>query len=271
MAHWTLDDIDWTAFRRDQVDPDLLRVAKAAALVEHNGADYAVYLNNVFSDDAEIRPAIDAWALEEVQHGAALARWAQMADPGWDFAAACKRFADGYKLPLDAATSVRGSRTGELIARCIVETGTSSYYSALADVSLEPVFKQICRRIAADELRHYKLFYGHMRRYQSTENLGRWGRVWTGIGRIAESEDDELAYAYYAANLWPAEYDRKTSARAYARRAYSVYRRAHVERGIGMALKAVGLSPQGWLQRGLAAFAARAIAARARVLARANA
>ena len=43
MAHWTLDDIDWTAFRPDRVDPELLRVAKATALVEHNGADYAIY------------------------------------------------------------------------------------------------------------------------------------------------------------------------------------------------------------------------------------
>jgi hypothetical protein len=271
MAHWTLDDIDWTAFRPDKVDPDLLRVAKAAALVEHNGADYAVYLNNVFAGDDTIRPTIDAWALEEVQHGAALARWAKLADPAWDFDAAFRRFTDGYKLPLDATASVRGSRAGELVARCIVETGTSSYYAALADAADEPVFRQVCRKIAADELRHYKLFYDHMRRYQLAENAGRWRRVATGIGRIAESEDDELAYAYYAANLWPDAYDRRTSARAYARRAYSVYRRPHVERGIGMALKAVGLRPQGVLHRALASVATWAMAQRARSLARAGA
>ena len=39
-----------------------------------------------------------------------------------------------------------------------------------------------------------------MKRYQDAERLGRWGRVRTGLGRILESEDDELAYAYYAAN-----------------------------------------------------------------------
>ncbi len=271
MAHWTLDDIDWSAFRPDKVDPELVRVAKAAALVEHNGADYAVYLNNVFAGDGEFGPAIDVWAKEEVQHGAALARWATLADPAWDFAAASKRFSDGYRLPLDATASVRGSRTAELIARCIVETGTSSYYAALADASEEPVFREVCRRIAADELRHYKLFYDHMRRYQTAENLGGWGRLRTGLGRIAESEDDELSYAYYAANLWPAPYDRRTSARAYARRAYSVYRAKHIERGIGMALKAVGLKPQGWLHRALAHVATRLMAARAASLARAGA
>jgi hypothetical protein len=271
MARWTLDDIDWCSFRPDRVDPELLRVAKAAALVERNGADYAVYLHNVFAGDSAFGPAIDAWAREEVQHGEALARWARLADPAWDFEAASARFTAGYRVPLDLAGSVRGSRTAELVARCIVETGTSSYYAALADAADEPVLKDVCRHIAADELRHYKLFYDHMRRYQAAENLGRWGRVRVGLGRIAESEDDELSYAYYAANLWPAPYDRRTSARAYARRAYSVYRHGHIERGIGMALKAVGLRPQGRLHRTLAALATRLMAARARSLARAGA
>jgi len=190
MAGWTLEDIAWTEFRADRVDPDLLAVAKAAAMVEHNGADYAVYLNNVFADDPAIKPAIDAWALEEVQHGKALARWARMADPAWDFDAAVARFKAGYSLPLDATASVRGSRTGELIARCIVETGTSSYYSALAEASDEPVFAEICRRIAADEFRHYKLFYEHMRRYLQRERIGAVGRARIGLGRLLEAGDD---------------------------------------------------------------------------------
>lgn len=271
MAGWTLDDIDWTGFRADLVDPDLLAVAKAAALVEHNGADYAVYLNNVFADDDTIKPAIDAWAVEEVQHGKALARWARMADPAWDFDGAFKRFVEGYKLPLDAMASVRGSRAGELIARCIVETGTSSYYTALAEAAREPVFAQICRKIAADEFRHYKLFYEHMNRYLARDGIGRVTRVWTGLGRIAESEDDELSYAYYAANLWPEPYDRKTAARAYARRAYAVYRRRHIDRGIAMALKAVGLPATGVLQRPIAALATAFMTRRAEALARADA
>ena len=73
---------------------------------------------------------------------------------------------------LDADASVRGSRTGELIARCMVETGTSSYYTALAEATEEPVLQQICRLIAADEFRHFKLFYDHMRRYLEREQIG---------------------------------------------------------------------------------------------------
>ena len=108
-----------------------MRIIKAASLVEHNGLDYATYLCNVFHDDPTFQDTARQWAREEVQHGEALARWAELADPCWRFKDSFKRFTDGYRLPLDATQSVRGSRTGELIARCIVETGTSSYYSAL--------------------------------------------------------------------------------------------------------------------------------------------
>ena len=36
----------------------------------------------------------------------------------------------------------------------MVEAGTSAYYTMLKDSSDEPVFKSICAKIAADELRH---------------------------------------------------------------------------------------------------------------------
>ena len=269
MKRWTLADIRWDRFDREKVDPELLRVVKAAALVERNGADYATYLCNVFTDDPAFQDAARSWSLEEVQHGEALARWAMLADPGWDFAAAFRRFTDGFRPPVEVAESVRGSRTGELIARCIVETGTSSYYAALADAAAEPVLSEICRRVAGDELRHYKLFYDHMKRYQSAERLGRWGRVRTGLGRILESEDDELAYAFFAANAPAgARYERKRWGRAYARRAYGVYRAHHVERGIGMALKAVGLKGNGRLHRAAWPLAHRFVRWRAAALAR---
>ena len=87
---------------------------------------------------------------------------ARLADPGWNFQAAFARYRAGYKIQLDADASIRGSRTGELIARCMVETGTSSYYTALAESTDEPALKQVCKLIAADEYRHFKLFYDHM-------------------------------------------------------------------------------------------------------------
>lgn len=251
MAGWTLDDIPWDRFDPAKVDPDLLRLAKAAALVEFNGGAYARHLCRIFADDPAFQHDARRWGTEEIQHGRALARWAALAEPGFDFDAAFARFQAGYRVDFDAAQSRRGSRAGELVARCIVEIGTSSYYTALREAASEPVLQEICRRIAADELRHYRLFYKNLERYLDRERLGRFGRLRVALGRVAESEDDELAYAYYAANEPDRVYDRRRYSRAYARRAYALYRPHHVERGIAMLLKAIGLTPNGRL--GLAA------------------
>ncbi|MBV9833631.1 MAG: ferritin-like domain-containing protein [Alphaproteobacteria bacterium] len=249
MKDWTLDDIAWDRFDLSKVDPEILKIVKAAAMVERNGVDYGVYLSNVFADDHEFRALAPIWAQEEVVHGMALGRWAQLADPSFDFDGAFKTFTDSYRLPLDATTSVRGTRSGELMARCIVETGTSSFYAALRDSNDEPVLKQICAFIAADELRHYKLFYTHMRRYLEVEGLGRWGRLRVGLGRLGELEDDELAYAYFAANAAPGEvYDRERFTSEYMRRAYGIYRMGHLDRAVAMILKAAGLPANGRLR-----------------------
>ena len=135
MGNWTLESIAWDRFDPSKVDPEILRNIKAAAMVERNGSDYAIYLSRVFADDPKAVDDVGRWSLEEVQHGMALGRWAQLADPSWDFDAAFARFRAGYQLPLDATRSVRGSQAGEMMARCIVETGTSSYYTALAEAS----------------------------------------------------------------------------------------------------------------------------------------
>ena len=249
MKHWHLDDVSWDKFDRARLDPSIVSLVKAAALVERNGPDYGTYLNRVFHDDPDFGAAADNWSVEEVQHGDALGRWAMLADPAWNYEEAFQRYKSGYHLPLlDADSSVRGSRTGELIARCIVESGTSSYYSALADATDEPVLKQVCKLIAADEYRHFKLFYDHMKRYLQRENIGVLHRLRIALGRVGESEDDELAYAFYCSNSAPdAPYQHDRCIAGYMSRAMGAYRYHHLERGIGMILKAVGLKPRGRL------------------------
>jgi len=269
MGLWTLDDIPWDRFDRDKVEPDVVRIVKAASLVEHNGAAYAHHLCRVFADDPEFQETARHWGEEEVQHGRALAKWAALADPGFDFETAFARFQEGFKADFDADRSRRGSRAGEMIARCIVEIGTSSYYTALREGVAEPVLQEICRHIAADELRHYRLFYKHLDRCLARERLGRLARLRVAIGRVAEADDDELAYAYYAANESARPYDRKRYSRAYARRAFRLYRPHHVERGVAMLLKAVGLTPNGWLGRTASRLAWGAMRYRARRLAKA--
>ncbi len=248
MKHWRLDQMPWDAFDPSKVDPEIVALVKAAAMVERNGGDYALYLNSVFRDDPDFQQAADHWAVEEIQHGDALGKWAMLADPSWDYAAAFDRYRAGYKIETSADASIRGSRTGELIARCMVETGTSSYYTALSEATEEPVLKRICKQIAADEYRHFKLFYDHMKRYLAREDLSFVARLRIALGRIGETEDDELAFAFHCANEDPSlPYDHTRCSAGYMGRAMGFYRYRHIERATGMIFKAVGLEPRGRL------------------------
>lgn len=267
MTLWTPEDIAWHRFDRSRLDPDLVKLVKAASMVEHNARDYAAYLCNVFRDDIEFQKLAREWAEAEVQHGRTLSRWARLADPNFDFEARFKRYRDGFRVPIDVSQSVRGSLSGELLARCVVETGTSSHYTAIRQATSEPVLHELCGRIAADELRHYKTFYELSKRYLEKERIGLGSRLRVVVGRVVETQDKELAYAYYAANGTEGPFDRRRSNRAYVRRAYALYQPYLVERIGAMLFKIVGLRPHGWLNRMLSRVGYRFMQRRARRLA----
>ena len=201
MGTWTLDTIDWDRFDASKVDPEILRNIKAAAMVERNGGDYGIYLGRVFADDPAFVEDVKRWVGEEIQHGMALGRWAQLADPSWDFDAAFERFRNGYQLPLDA-TAVGARQPGRrddgplhrrdrhqlLLQRA---QGRDRRAGAEADLRQDrgrrvPPLQAVLRSHAA------------LPGARSAQQAG--ARLWIGWGRLAESEDDELAYAYYAAN-----------------------------------------------------------------------
>ncbi|HVI53362.1 MAG TPA: ferritin-like domain-containing protein [Candidatus Sulfotelmatobacter sp.] len=266
MPRWTPDDIPWDQFDRSKLDADLLALVKAAGLTEYNSGHYTKYLRNVFHGDAEFQAIVGDWQLEEEQHGRMLGRYAELADPGYDFEATFKAFTEGYVIPIDMQESIRGSRVGELQSRCIVETGTSSFYSAMAEATEEPVLREICRRIAADEFRHYRLFLDGVKKYQELEKVSFLSRLRVTIDRLKETEDDELAFAYHCGNEPGLAYDHGRCNSAYAARAYRMYGFHHAQRAVGMIFKATGLKPHGWLGRKVTDWAWKKMQSRTRAL-----
>ncbi len=215
---WTLDEVHWDWFDPSRVDSGLLAAVKAAALVEYNAPDYVTYLKRVFHDSGpQTLAAIEQWGMEEGQHGKALGRYAEMADPGFRMEDSFVRFRKGYTPAHFAEAeggSVRGSRRGEMIARCVVESGTSSYYSAIRDASEEPLLREIAGRIAADEYRHYKLFYDTLATQKEPE-LSFWKKLAIAIGSSANGA--------------------------------AIYNRKHIQKLVQMVVKVVGADPHGWL------------------------
>jgi hypothetical protein len=256
QAGWSLDDVDWSRFDATKLDEDLLRAVKAASLVEYNASDYVSYLRRVYRDAPPVTLAnIEHWGKEEIQHGLALGRWAEIADPSFDFKDAFARFREGYRPPHfeSGEGSVRGSRRGEMIARCVVESGTSSLYSAIREAAGEPVLREVAGRIASDEFRHYRLFF-EMLNGDAEPDLPLWRKLWVAVTRVNEAEDDELSYAYYCANVRPEEvaekpYKREIYARAYHATVMRLYRRHHIDKLVKMVVKPAGLNPNGRLSR----------------------
>src|SRR6476660_5473915 len=112
-AGWSLADIPWAEFDPARRDPGMLLAVKAAALVEYNAPAYVAYLSRVFGGSTESIADFECWGREEAQHGLALGRWAELADPTWNFEQAFARFHAGYRPPhfqTDDTNSVRGSR-----------------------------------------------------------------------------------------------------------------------------------------------------------------
>src|SRR6185503_17313141 len=142
------------------------------------------------------------------------------------------------------------SRRGEMIARCVVESGTSSLYSAIRDATDEPVLKEVAGRIAADEFRHYKLFYEMLLEEDSEPDLPTWRKIWVAMTRINESDDDELSFAYYCGNVAADQekimpYRRTEYSRAHHAKCLTLYRRHHIDKMVKMVLKPAGVNPSG--------------------------
>ena len=85
-----------------------------------------------------------------------------------------------------------------MAARCVVETGTATFYRMLSESSREPVLKRLTAEISADEVRHYKHFYRYFQRYRILEQPSRVAVLRTLLNRAAEVEAEDAFYAFKA-------------------------------------------------------------------------
>ncbi len=254
LVKWSIQSISWQKFDPNLVDLSLLRLVKGASLVEYNSEDYVQYLRGVFADDFDFCARLHKWGEEERRHGEALAAWARLVDPTFDFESAFQRFRVLQPIEVGAKTSIRGSKSKELVARCVVETGTATYYSALADASQEPVLKEICQKIAADEIQHYTLFLKTLSSYADRESLSKWSRFKTVWERATEAEDEELTLAFACANYPNDEISRrdfKKYQREFMAIAYRLYQPQHIKKATRLVAVATGLAPHGLAARSL--------------------
>ncbi|HAT33614.1 MAG TPA: ferritin [Janthinobacterium sp.] len=197
---WRLEDIEF-----DKIDVSLARddeflflTLASASFVEILSETYSDNLVELFKDNSKVTAWLDqSWQHEEVQHGKALKAYVRAVWPEFDW----DRGHDEFKVQYNAVCTVEQleSKPGlELVARCVVETGTSTFYRALHDYVREPVLRQLIDNIRTDEAAHYTHFRRHFAAYNKVERHGvrevlatMWRRL-----RDARGEDVYIAFKH---------------------------------------------------------------------------
>lgn len=200
-ATWTLDQVPFADIDCAQVraQENLFYLISAASFVEIAADLYTDNLIRYFDGDDEISAWLKSrWRPEEVRHGHVLRDYLCHVWPEFDWQQAYSAFYADYSR-LCTVDQFEASRSLEMVARCMVETGTATFYEALGALATEPVLTGIAARIRADEIGHYKYFYRFFLLYNAQETPGRL-RIFGAIKRrMLEARNDDAKCALWHA------------------------------------------------------------------------
>lgn len=194
---WSIDQIAFDRIAHERIvhEDTWLYVLAAASFVESLSDLYTRNLLGYMADDSEASCWLrERWEPEELQHGRALRRYVETVWPGFDWPAAFDGFCADYR-PYCKPELLAPTRALEMVARCVIETGTSGLYGLLHQVSPEPVLSALTGHIHHDEVGHYKYFYHFFLRYREAEHPSRWQVARVLRHRLSEigQEDAYLA------------------------------------------------------------------------------
>ena len=192
MRRWTLDNLDWARLdaERARADELLYYLVASASFVETAADRYTANLLQHFSDPALRGWLAGQWQGEELQHGRALRRYVETVWPELDWPHAYEAFLSEYSL-LATVDALEPEPALELVARCVVETGTATYYTALHRRAEDPLLKQLTGFIRQDEVGHYTRFRQFLEAERARVRVGRIAMVRALARRIAEVRDED--------------------------------------------------------------------------------
>ncbi len=247
---WTLLDIPWGQIDRVSMagqEELLFYLVVSASFIETATDTYTQNLVDHYAGDDQVTAWLEQrWEVEELQHGRALRRYAELTWPRLDWSASYRAFFSEFSAKCQD-DGLESSRCLEAVSRCLVEAGTASYYTALSRLSPEPVLTTLASLIREDEVRHYKYFYRYFQSYREREHRGRL-RIFLAIVRrlrMMDMGDSYIAlkHAYLAWNPGAA-FDRPTYRKVQTRIRHLMGPHFPLEMSARMSLKPLDLSPR---------------------------
>lgn len=194
-GHWKIDDIPYHRIDRAAIegDEDLFYLLMSASFVETGSDTYAANLGEHYAHYPQISDwLMQEWEHEELQHGASLRRYVETVWPSFPWQQAYDSFFAEYSQ-LCTVEELFSDRRLEMVARCVVETGTTAYYHTLRDLSHEPVLTQLLGHIRNDEVGHFKHFLAYFKTLQQEAPIGRAriaGAMYSRLKELRESDSD---------------------------------------------------------------------------------
>ncbi|QNP50361.1 ferritin-like domain-containing protein [Diaphorobacter aerolatus] len=202
-GHWQIDDLDFDAIERSAIEDneDLFYLLMSASFIETGSETYAANLAEHYSEYPEITAWLrDRWESEELQHGTALRRYVEAVWPEFPWQKAYDSFFDEYSK-LCTVEELHPDRHLEMVARCVVETGTTAYYHTLREQSDEPVLRELLGNIRNDEVGHFKHFLKYFKQLQENAPVARTriaGALYARLKELRESDSDVALRHVYA-------------------------------------------------------------------------
>jgi len=204
MPKWSYENdiaYDKIDISKVQGNDFLFNLLAIASFIEITSDTYAVNLSDYYKDcDEAVTWLNDVWELEEVQHGKALRMYVNQVWPDFNWQKSYDIFLKSY-LPLCGVESFQPTQAKEMLARMIVEMGTSTFYRALEEYSKdlkEPILGRLAYFINKDEVNHYGYFDHYFKYYNKHEKNGRSDIVKVIIHRLKEANDEDVKLGFYA-------------------------------------------------------------------------
>lgn len=198
VLHWLVDELPFGEIKKEFVadNADLFYFLAGASFVEITSDLYTRILIEYFDGDRMVTDWLQhEWEPQELQHGAALRRYVETVWPEFDWVGSYGDFRRAYG-PLCKPELLGPTRGLELASRCVVETGTATFYTMIRELTDEPVLRQLTMLIRTDEVSHYSHFFQLFKRYRDDEGLRRMQILRALWGRVAEIDDEDIWYAF---------------------------------------------------------------------------
>jgi len=196
-------DIDFSKIKKDNIKDNefLFYLITIASFIEITSDVYAKNLSKFFSDNTEAVEWLQhKWEKEEVQHGKALKKYIKNVWSDFDWEKAYQLFLKEY-LPLCGGEQYQPTKAREMLARMVVETGTSTFYRAVeayASEFDEPILVEITHNIYKDELDHYSYFDKFFKLYNENKENKKGDIVKVVYSRLKEVNDEDAYLAFDA-------------------------------------------------------------------------